>query len=275
MPPTLDAATVRAWCRLSLLALGRAREEIDAINVYPVADGDTGTNLYLTVESAAQAVEAVFDATGRRADRRRPGRADATPGPRGRTFAEAFRALAHGALIGARGNSGTILAQLLRGMNGSLDGGRARRRPAARAAGGRGLRLRGGRAAGGGHDAHRRHRRGRRGPRRGRRPRRGRTGRPRRRAGRAGRHPRATRRAAAGRRGRRGRPRPGGRARRAVRGGHRRTPGRPPALPPARAPPSGTPTTPPRGRPQDPAPYWTPTCAPTSRTRRAAGPRSR
>ena len=46
----------------SLRALGRAREEIDAINVYPVADGDTGTNLYLTVESAAQAVDAVFDA---------------------------------------------------------------------------------------------------------------------------------------------------------------------------------------------------------------------
>ena len=45
-------------------ALGRAREEIDAINVYPVADGDTGTNLYLTVESAAQAVEAVFEGHG-------------------------------------------------------------------------------------------------------------------------------------------------------------------------------------------------------------------
>ena len=45
---------------LALEALGRAREEIDAINVYPVADGDTGTNLYLTLESATAAVEAVF-----------------------------------------------------------------------------------------------------------------------------------------------------------------------------------------------------------------------
>jgi DAK2 domain fusion protein YloV len=108
LPSTLDAAAVRAWCRLSLRALGRAREEIDAINVFPVADGDTGTNLYLTVESAVQAVDAVFDAHATAAD---------GPGP---TLAEAFRALSHGALIGARGNSGTILAQLLRGMNGSL-----------------------------------------------------------------------------------------------------------------------------------------------------------
>ncbi|HEY5835291.1 DAK2 domain-containing protein, partial [Streptomyces sp.] len=107
MPPSLDASAVRAWCRLSLRALGRAREEIDAINVYPVADGDTGTNLYLTVESAAQAVDAVFEA-------------HATTGPPAAsrpTLPEAFRAMSHGALIGARGNSGTILAQLLRGMN--------------------------------------------------------------------------------------------------------------------------------------------------------------
>lgn len=60
VPQTLDALAVRTWCGLALEALGRAREEIDAINVYPVADGDTGTNLYLTVESAAAAVEAVF-----------------------------------------------------------------------------------------------------------------------------------------------------------------------------------------------------------------------
>ncbi|RDG39884.1 DAK2 domain-containing protein [Streptomyces corynorhini] len=104
MPQTLDAAAVRSWCSLALDALGREREEIDAINVYPVADGDTGTNLYLTVESAAQAVEAVFAAHATRATAPEP------------TPADAVRAMAHGALIGARGNSGTILAQLLRGM---------------------------------------------------------------------------------------------------------------------------------------------------------------
>ncbi|MEU0339796.1 DAK2 domain-containing protein [Streptomyces bobili] len=100
-----DALAVRTWCGLALRALGRAREEIDAINVYPVADGDTGTNLYLTVESAVTAVEAVF--TGHAAG----SGPDSTP-----ALADAARAMAHGALIGARGNSGTILAQLLRGM---------------------------------------------------------------------------------------------------------------------------------------------------------------
>ncbi|WP_020121004.1 DAK2 domain-containing protein [Streptomyces canus] len=98
-----DALAVRTWCGLALRALGRAREEIDAINVYPVADGDTGTNLYLTAESASAAVEAVFEAHD----------AHGSGKP---ALADAARAMAHGALIGARGNSGTILAQLLRGM---------------------------------------------------------------------------------------------------------------------------------------------------------------
>ncbi|MHC3471878.1 DAK2 domain-containing protein [Streptomyces sp. 7R007] len=100
-----DALAVRTWCGLALEALGRAREEIDAINVYPVADGDTGTNLYLTMESAAAAVQAVFAA--HEVDARAPGKP---------ALADAVRAMAHGALIGAQGNSGTILAQLLRGM---------------------------------------------------------------------------------------------------------------------------------------------------------------
>ncbi|TQK96294.1 hypothetical protein FB563_1232 [Streptomyces puniciscabiei] len=103
VPQTLlDALAVRTWCGLALGALGRAREEIDAINVYPVADGDTGTNLYLTLESAATAVEAVF--------------AGYETGAGEPSLADTVHAMAHGALIGARGNSGTILAQLLRGM---------------------------------------------------------------------------------------------------------------------------------------------------------------
>ncbi|NYV76860.1 DAK2 domain-containing protein, partial [Streptomyces sp. UH6] len=98
-----DAPAVRAWCALALDALGRAREEIDAINVYPVPDGDTGTNLYLTLESAAAGVERAF------AGGARP------------SLPEVMRAMAHGALVGARGNSGTICAQLLRGMAEGLD----------------------------------------------------------------------------------------------------------------------------------------------------------
>ncbi|MFJ4909480.1 DAK2 domain-containing protein [Streptomyces sp. NPDC093249] len=97
----LDAAALRTWSARTLDALGREREEIDAINVYPVADGDTGTNLYLTAEAAHQAVEAVFAASAP-------------------DTAETVRAMAHGALLGARGNSGTILSQLLRGMAGVL-----------------------------------------------------------------------------------------------------------------------------------------------------------
>ncbi|MGW8762169.1 DAK2 domain-containing protein [Streptomyces sp. NPDC055815] len=101
----LDAEAVRSWCAGALDALGREREAIDAINVYPVADGDTGTNLYLTAEAAHEAVEAVFAAS--------------SP-----DTAETVRAMAHGALLGARGNSGTILAQLLRGMAAVLAEGR-------------------------------------------------------------------------------------------------------------------------------------------------------
>ncbi|WP_411101704.1 DAK2 domain-containing protein [Streptomyces sp. cmx-4-9] len=106
----LDAAAVRTWSSLAVAALGRAREDIDAINVYPVADADTGTNLYLTAESADHALTAAFEVAARTAV---PDVTDAT----GETsLAEAVRAYAHGALVGARGNSGTILAQLLRGV---------------------------------------------------------------------------------------------------------------------------------------------------------------
>ncbi|WP_371618081.1 DAK2 domain-containing protein [Streptomyces sp. NBC_00454] len=98
----LDAEAVRTWSALALAALGRAREDIDAINVYPVADADTGTNLYLTAESADRELADVF--------------AGVTDGTAGTSLPEAVRAFAHGALIGARGNSGTILAQLLRGV---------------------------------------------------------------------------------------------------------------------------------------------------------------
>jgi DAK2 domain fusion protein YloV len=98
----LDAAAVRHWCRLAADALGRTRAEIDALNVFPVPDGDTGTNLHLTVLAASEAVD------------RLPGDADA---------ASAWRALAKGALIGARGNSGVILSQILRALAEVLGGG--------------------------------------------------------------------------------------------------------------------------------------------------------
>ncbi|MFE2311575.1 DAK2 domain-containing protein, partial [Streptomyces sp. NPDC059411] len=112
----LDAEAVRTWSTLALAALGRAREDIDAINVYPVADADTGTNLYLTAESADRELEDAF--------------AGVTDGTAGTSLPEAVRAFAHGALIGARGNSGTILAQLLRGVADVLGDEPAGRGPA-------------------------------------------------------------------------------------------------------------------------------------------------
>ena len=87
----LDDPSFRRWVDLGLEALGLAREEIDSLNVYPVPDG---TNLYLTFERAAQEV------------------AQSTPG----RVADTARALARGALLGARGNSGVIVSQLLRGL---------------------------------------------------------------------------------------------------------------------------------------------------------------
>ncbi|WP_309238132.1 DAK2 domain-containing protein, partial [Streptomyces albidus (ex Kaewkla and Franco 2022)] len=94
MPHKFDSTSVRAWVTLALEAVGEGREEIDAINVFPVADGDTGTNLHRTLDAAARALDSGADDPA----------------------APALHALARGALLGACGNSGTILAQLLRGM---------------------------------------------------------------------------------------------------------------------------------------------------------------
>ncbi|MFJ7267786.1 DAK2 domain-containing protein [Streptomyces sp. NPDC099050] len=115
-PYPLNAEAVRTWSSLALAALGRAREDIDAINVYPVADADTGTNLYLTAESADRELADLL--------------AGVTDGTAGASLPEAVRAFAHGALIGARGNSGTILAQLLRGVADVLGDEPAGRDPA-------------------------------------------------------------------------------------------------------------------------------------------------
>jgi DAK2 domain fusion protein YloV len=95
---TLDLPTVVRFSELALAALGAAREEIDALNVYPVPDGDTGTNLFLTFESARNAMlEVTHPAGGEPSDDLRA----------------ALAAFARGALLGARGNSGVILSQLV------------------------------------------------------------------------------------------------------------------------------------------------------------------
>ncbi|SCL30006.1 hypothetical protein GA0070616_3994 [Micromonospora nigra] len=101
MLDTLDAAAVRRWCAGGLAALRRHQGEIDDLNVYPVADGDTGTNLVLTLTSAQQALAMDLDTLP-----------DGGPTAHG----HALRLMARGALLGARGNSGVILSQILRGF---------------------------------------------------------------------------------------------------------------------------------------------------------------
>ena len=95
MLDVLDGRAARVWAAAALAALGDAREEIDALNVFPVPDGDTGTNLYLTFEAACAAVARAARRRARCARSSRPSRA--VP------------------CSGARGNSGIITAQLLRG----------------------------------------------------------------------------------------------------------------------------------------------------------------
>ncbi|MDH5373173.1 MAG: DAK2 domain-containing protein, partial [Acidimicrobiia bacterium] len=72
--------------------LGEHREALNRLNVYPVPDGDTGTNMTLTIRSV---IEAIGDAE---------------------SMADISQAISHGSLMGARGNSGVILSQILRGL---------------------------------------------------------------------------------------------------------------------------------------------------------------
>ena len=89
----IDSVRFREWARLCLESLADARDEIDALNVFPVPDSDTGTNAYFTFVSGVEALEQLDPA--------------ANP-------IETMRVFAEGLLIGARGNCGTILAELIR-----------------------------------------------------------------------------------------------------------------------------------------------------------------
>ncbi|MDE0162068.1 MAG: DAK2 domain-containing protein [Acidimicrobiaceae bacterium] len=94
-PLVLDAAALRRVIAGFHGGLADHRQVIDNLNVYPVPDGDTGTNMTLTMKSVVESLDGVAD--------------DLEP---------LCTALAHGALMGARGNSGVILAQILRGVSG-------------------------------------------------------------------------------------------------------------------------------------------------------------
>jgi DAK2 domain fusion protein YloV len=78
----------------SLAWLTLNRDEVDALNVFPVPDGDTGTNMLLTLQSAVEDIRDLDNAD----------------------LSVMARRAAHGALMGARGNSGVILSQIFRGF---------------------------------------------------------------------------------------------------------------------------------------------------------------
>ncbi|MST35351.1 DAK2 domain-containing protein, partial [Acidimicrobiaceae bacterium USS-CC1] len=75
-------------------ALREHQERINRLNVFPVPDGDTGTNMALTLQSVVEGLPVGPDAD----------------------LAAVAQAISHGSLMGARGNSGVILSQILRGL---------------------------------------------------------------------------------------------------------------------------------------------------------------
>lgn len=90
-PKSLATMLVRA----SAAALADRVEEVNRLNVFPVPDGDTGTNMSLTMEAVVTAIAAL------------PADAD---------IPAVCKAITHGSLMGARGNSGVILSQIIRGF---------------------------------------------------------------------------------------------------------------------------------------------------------------
>jgi uncharacterized protein len=92
---SLAAGDVRTVVERFSGLLEAHREVINRLNVYPVPDGDTGTNMSLTVASVVDELHEQ---------------------PASATMSEVCQAVAHGSLMGARGNSGVILSQLLRGV---------------------------------------------------------------------------------------------------------------------------------------------------------------
>ena len=96
----LTGADLRQMLVMGTTLLEENAEMVNALNVFPVPDGDTGTNMLLTMQSAMEEVAKV-------------------PGS---DFGSVAHAAAHGALMGARGNSGVILSQILRGIARTADG---------------------------------------------------------------------------------------------------------------------------------------------------------
>ena len=90
----LTLQEIDTFFRGALAYLNEKREEVNKLNVFPVPDGDTGTNMFLTLKTAIENV-----------DKRKPN-----------TLRDFGKAICEGALIGGRGNSGVIFSQILKGF---------------------------------------------------------------------------------------------------------------------------------------------------------------
>jgi fatty acid kinase len=101
VPAVFTAADARHWALLTRAALAARRTEIDALNVFPVPDGDTGTNLYLTFDAAIDEVVASHEDAGILGEA---------------TLVQECRTLKRAILLSARGNSGVIVSQLVGGL---------------------------------------------------------------------------------------------------------------------------------------------------------------
>jgi DAK2 domain fusion protein YloV len=101
---TLDAGGFLRWAAVARSSFASARAEIDALNVFPVPDGDTGTNLYLTLDAALDAARTAIS-------RDIPIGSVTMP-----SLQVMCREMSRAMLLTARGNSGVILSQLFRGF---------------------------------------------------------------------------------------------------------------------------------------------------------------
>ncbi|WP_306362554.1 DAK2 domain-containing protein [Nocardia sp. CC227C] len=106
-----DGAALTRWGQRCLEGLERHRDEINALNVFPVADADTGNNLLTTMRAAVRAAEA------------ETGQERSTTDSAGPSAHSVAVAMARAATVGARGNSGIILSQVLRGMGEAVTAG--------------------------------------------------------------------------------------------------------------------------------------------------------
>jgi len=96
----IDGTLLREMILTGAAVLEKNKADIDILNVFPVPDGDTGTNMNMTMASAVKEIGGVKSGSAQ----------------------EVAKALASGSLRGARGNSGVILSQIFRGFARGMDG---------------------------------------------------------------------------------------------------------------------------------------------------------